>query len=164
MASSLHCDIVSVKEAIYSGSVQMLIARSVGGDVGRCWLSSKNTLNHSVTITEPVSQCSLVANITMPFGGRDVEMVKLWQPYSKFENNGGVDFRLILNLYLIVGFVPALLHEKFWDSVLFGDTLILENETGDKLLNAFKLSMILKDASQVSPELGFDEFIILILH
>lgn len=34
MANSLHCDIVSVKEAIYSGSVQMLIARSVGGDVG----------------------------------------------------------------------------------------------------------------------------------
>ena len=50
-----------------------------------------------VKITEPVSQCSLVANITMPFGGRDVEMVKLWQPYSKFENNGGVDFRLISN-------------------------------------------------------------------
>jgi F-type H+-transporting ATPase subunit epsilon len=34
MANSLHCDIVSVKEAIYSGSVQMLIAHGRAGDLG----------------------------------------------------------------------------------------------------------------------------------
>ena len=34
MANCLHCDIVSVKEAIYSGSVQMLIARGRAGELG----------------------------------------------------------------------------------------------------------------------------------
>lgn len=34
MANSLHCDIVSAKEAIYSGSVQMLIARGRAGELG----------------------------------------------------------------------------------------------------------------------------------
>ena len=67
------------------------------GYASRCRLSSKNTLNHSLTITEPVSQCSLVANITMPSGGRDVEIETLRNPVSKFENNGSVDFRLISN-------------------------------------------------------------------
>ena len=34
MANSLHCDIVSIKEAIYTGSVQMLIAHGRMGDIG----------------------------------------------------------------------------------------------------------------------------------
>lgn len=34
MANSLHCDIVSIKEAIFTGSVQMLIAHGRVGDVG----------------------------------------------------------------------------------------------------------------------------------
>lgn len=34
MANSLHCDIVSVKEAIYSGSVEMMIARGRAGELG----------------------------------------------------------------------------------------------------------------------------------
>jgi len=34
MANSLHCDIVSIKEAIYTGSVQMLIAHGRVGDIG----------------------------------------------------------------------------------------------------------------------------------
>lgn len=34
MANSLHCDIVSVKESIYTGSVQMLIAHGKVGDLG----------------------------------------------------------------------------------------------------------------------------------
>ena len=34
MANCVHCDIVSVKEAIYSGSVQMIIAHGRAGDLG----------------------------------------------------------------------------------------------------------------------------------
>ena len=34
MANCVHCDIVSVKEAIYSGSVQMIIAHGRAGDIG----------------------------------------------------------------------------------------------------------------------------------
>ena len=34
MANSLHCDIVSIKESIYTGSVQMLIAHGRVGDIG----------------------------------------------------------------------------------------------------------------------------------
>ena len=34
MANSLHCDIVSIKEAIYTGSVRMLIAHGRVGDIG----------------------------------------------------------------------------------------------------------------------------------
>jgi len=34
MANSLHCDIVSIKESIYAGSVQMLIAHGRAGDLG----------------------------------------------------------------------------------------------------------------------------------
>ncbi|PTQ91061.1 F0F1 ATP synthase subunit epsilon [Agitococcus lubricus] len=34
MANSLHCDIVSIKEAIYTGSVEMLIAHGRVGDIG----------------------------------------------------------------------------------------------------------------------------------
>lgn len=34
MANSLHCDIVSIKEAIFTGSVQMLIAHGRVGDIG----------------------------------------------------------------------------------------------------------------------------------
>jgi F-type H+-transporting ATPase subunit epsilon len=34
MANSLHCDIVSIKEAIFTGSVKMLIAHGRVGDVG----------------------------------------------------------------------------------------------------------------------------------
>lgn len=32
--STFQCDVVSVKESIYSGAVSMLIAKGVGGDVG----------------------------------------------------------------------------------------------------------------------------------
>jgi len=34
MANSLHCDIVSIKESIYTGSVEMLIAHGRVGDIG----------------------------------------------------------------------------------------------------------------------------------
>ena len=34
MPNSVHCDIVSIKESIYSGSIQMLIAHGKAGDLG----------------------------------------------------------------------------------------------------------------------------------
>ena len=34
MANSLHCDIVSVKESIFTGSVRMLVAHGNVGDLG----------------------------------------------------------------------------------------------------------------------------------
>jgi F-type H+-transporting ATPase subunit epsilon len=32
--ATLQCDVVSVKESIYSGSIKMLIAKGVGGELG----------------------------------------------------------------------------------------------------------------------------------
>ena len=34
MPNSVHCDIVSIKESIYSGSIEMLIAHGKAGDLG----------------------------------------------------------------------------------------------------------------------------------
>ncbi len=37
MAMTIHCDIVSAEEAIYSGLVELLVAAGTEGDVGICY-------------------------------------------------------------------------------------------------------------------------------